>query len=174
MSPRTLFFLVICFSPAVAGCLRHVDPAAGNCQSVVEAYLHGETQANTINRFASLELETQYRVYLCANQYMHPPILGLDRRFAAQGDRAATFLIDKLLATDHDATVGNIVMVFEEMSYMRSYDVRDDATLMQVLRWKTGRIHDPTMRALALNRLYRIRNGLLAPESPEDARRTLQ
>ena len=110
-----------------------VDPQVHNCQAVRDAYMPARPETP----FTSYDLETQYRIYTCANQYGEPPLLGYAKReFASEGEQAARFLEHNLRASNHDKTT------------------RDDDALMQML---DSKIQSDSDRRLAEEDLSEIR-----------------
>ena len=136
------------------------------CPSLAKTYL-AQSQAELDKEFISHDLDTQYAIYICGNQYIHPPKIHLKTPFASQGKSAAMFLKEKLLASEiSDSTVRDILLVFVEMTRQGTYDVRSDDGLMDVLVAKAGAVQHPQVRAYANELVKRIQQpGFSSEES---------
>ena len=94
----------------------------------------------TIDEFAARSLPDQYAIYICGNQYMHPPALHLAAPFAAQGAPVASFLEMQLSATSSDLVVRDILRVFAEMKRQHTYDVQANESLMSLIKKKAAAV----------------------------------
>jgi hypothetical protein len=136
------------------------DPALGDCGAVRSHY-----PAWPDERWRSYDLETQYRIYLCANQGVLPH-RGGEALVADGGAPMAHFLATKLDATNYDLTIENIVVVFAVMQTNRTYDATTDPALMSLLERKVASLTGPGDSALheyAVLYLQTIRAGPGAP-----------
>jgi hypothetical protein len=124
------------------------------CPHLAKTYFSRPLQ-QTIDDFTSQNLDMQYTIYLCGNQFMHPPKLHLAMPFASEGEKAAVFLTQKLEQAD-DLTTRDIILVFAEMTRQNSYDVQGDARLMETLKKRVQSIKDDYWREHANNLLLEI------------------
>ena len=119
--------------------------------------------------FLKNDFDTQYKIYICGQQSVEPPMLHLASPFAREGRAIVKPLREKLRSTKKDKDVRDIVRVFREMSDLGSYDVVDDKPLMSELLLKVTDMGDPFWQELAEEDLAAIRakrNPSLANETP--------
>lgn len=95
--------------------------------------------------FVDYEVTTQYEIYLCGNQVIHPPIRYVDL-FARQGEKAVGFLKTKLAQATHDLTIRDIVNVFHRMQRQKTYAVAHDRELMDLMTASVRKIKDDGWR----------------------------
>jgi len=108
--------------------------------------------------FLKYDFETQYDIYICAQQCVEPPDLGLVIPFAREGEQIVPSLKSKLSNTDDDKTVRDIVSVFRMMNELGTYDVAHDKALMSEVRQKTNAIRDPICKRITERHLQSILN----------------
>lgn len=149
--------LLIAFgATALASCGHpRADPAVGDCSAIARKYFEDQTLLVTRQQFSSYDLDTQYKIFVCGNQY-EIPSFNLQIEFANEGARAVPFLQEKLRQSEVDLTTWDIVGVFSLMSASHQYDVRQDPSVMSLLRDKVRAIHDPNMRSAAQSQLDMI------------------
>lgn len=99
-----------------------------------------------IEQFGSYDTKTQYDIFICGNQIIHPPAIYLARPFALEGEKVAKFLKKKLSQTKDDKTVRDIILVFMRMCILNSYDVSSNSELMSLIKDKAERIKDDDWR----------------------------
>lgn len=97
--------------------------------------------------FRQYDMEKQYEVYICGNQYIHPPAIYLARTFALRGESLSEFLVEKFQQAN-DETVRDITLVFSEMSRQKTYDVAADSELMRLLTNRIDKVKDDFWRNL--------------------------
>jgi hypothetical protein len=112
------------------------------CSSLT-SYFYGDPMKVRMARFAAADLEKQYAIYICGNQFREPPAMYFAGPFAQEGRRAVDFLKPKLDKATDDATIRDIINVFSEMKRRGTYEVAQDAALMQVIHASVGRIRNP-------------------------------
>jgi hypothetical protein len=135
------------------------DPAVGACVPVRERYLLGGRLGDTIRHFGGYDLETRYRIYICANQGTFPAQhFGLESEFAEGGEDAAHFLAAKLDDATYDLTIYDIVVVFAVMQSMRTYDATTDPALMVLIEQKVSQL-EGALRESGEMYLETIRSG---------------
>ncbi|MBF0523955.1 MAG: hypothetical protein HQK56_02525 [Deltaproteobacteria bacterium] len=91
--------------------------------------------------FHNYPFEKQYAIFICGNQYIHPPTIYMSelfaiyvaKLFAKEGNRIVAFLKMKLLEANDDLTIRDLILVFSEMSRLKTYDVASDDELMRLM-----------------------------------------
>jgi len=143
--------------PNGKGCAA-ADMRAGEykCSQLTE-YFYGKPPNARISLFVAADLEKQYAIYLCGNQYLEPPATYLAEPFALEGGRIVGFLKDKLSRASDDGTIRDVVSVLEEMSRQRTYNVGDDSKLMKVVDDRVAAMKDKDWKRLVEQRVKEIR-----------------
>jgi hypothetical protein len=150
-----IFFMAV----MATACGRN-DPSVGDCGAVRSQYPEWPDE-----RWRSYDLETQYRIYICANQGVLPH-RGGEALIAAGGAPMAHFLAAKLDATNYDLTIEDIVIVFAVMQTNRTYDATTDPALMALLQRKVASLSGPgdsAVREWSERYLHTIQTGPGAP-----------
>jgi hypothetical protein len=109
-----------------------------------------------IAKFGSYDLETQYGIFICGNQGIHPPAIYLAEPFARGGEPAARFLQIKLSQAKDDPTIRDIVSVFVQMTRMGTYDVPGDSALMDLITVAVAGMKDDDWKRIAEGMVARI------------------
>lgn len=148
--------LALLLSLGVAGCWGGRNVRGFDCAELANTFFRKPLRI-TISEFSDYDVDKQYAIYICGNQYMHPPMIHLAEPFAKQGEKVVDFLKARLLEADDDLTIRDIVLVFAEMNRQESYDVPGDSDLMRVLEEKVRSMKDPFWRQLSEQKLNRIR-----------------
>jgi hypothetical protein len=107
--------------------------------------------------FLKYDFDTQYKIYICGNQSVEPPMMHLASAFASEGTSVVNPLRKKLENATRDKDVRDIVRVFRVMSDLATYNVAADKPLMQELRLKVSDMRDDFWRELAEENLAAIR-----------------
>lgn len=110
-----------------------------------------------IATFGEYDIDKQYAIYICGNQYIHPPMIHLAEPFAKGGEKIVAFLKDRLLETNDDLTIRDIVSVFSEMSRQEKFNVSNDSDLMQLMNAKITSMSNQNWREMAEKKLNEIR-----------------
>ncbi|MGH6755568.1 MAG: hypothetical protein ACREDP_25765, partial [Bradyrhizobium sp.] len=113
--------------------------------------------------FRSLDIDSQYAVFICGNQRREPPSIYLATPFAQEGKSVVGFLKAKLLAARGDLTITDILLVFEEMSRAQTYNVGGDDDLMKVITDAVGRVKDAFWKKTCEQSLSEIRQRATPP-----------
>jgi hypothetical protein len=130
------------------------------CSQLTE-YFYGKPLNVRVSQFVAADLEKQYAIYICGNQYLEPPAAYLAESFAREGAGIVGFLKNKLSLASDDGTIRDVVLVFEEMSRQRAYNVAGDTDLMKVITEAVDRVKDPFWKKTAEQSLGEIR-----PQAP--------
>lgn len=112
-----------------------------------------------IERLRQYPLADQYKVFRYGNDVIEPPLIDLAGPIADKGGEAIPFLMEQLKTTKEDLAVRDLVLIFETMSKSKTYDVRDDKTLMRNLASKISEMKDKGWQDSALRMLRRIQNS---------------
>jgi hypothetical protein len=138
-----VLFLMVMSSLSSAGCTARRQVGAYSCSDLTDVIYgekslqHGETD------FSNYDIDKQYAIYICGNQFVHPPMIYLGELFAREGNKVVAFLKSKLLEANDDLTVRDLVLVFSEMSRLKTYDVANDGELMYLISERVGGMKDP-------------------------------
>jgi hypothetical protein len=111
------------------------------CSQFTE-YFYGKPLDVRISQFVAADLDKQYAIYICGNQYLEPPATYLAEPFAREGSDVVGFLKERLSQANDDDTIRDVVLVFAEMSRQRTYDVVGDGDLMRVIDDRVAAIKD--------------------------------
>lgn len=84
-------------------------------------------------RFESYLLENQIKIYLYGMQSRQPPITVLSRPIAERGLLAKRPLLAELKQHPTDQNIKDLMIIFETMQRIGSYDVQRDKSLMKLL-----------------------------------------
>jgi len=101
-----------------------------------------------VERLRGYPLADQYRIFRYGNDKIEPPLIDLATPIAERGSVAVLFLVEQLKGTPDDVTVRDVLLTFDRMALMKSYDVAGDAELMATLRAKVAGIKDPEWKHL--------------------------
>jgi len=154
MNAASLAVLLLLSATGCHGGREHVR--GYNCSELAKTYF-SKPLKSTIDDFSDYNVEKQYAIFICGNQYMHPPMLHLAEPFAREGEKIVPFLKARLLEADDDLTVRDIVLVFNWMAREKTYDVAGDGDLMKILQAKINSMKDADWRRLSEQNLDEIR-----------------
>lgn len=163
LEPRSRSFLAVAAILGLSASCQWMDPLLlperlQACPALAETYF-GQSTNVMEDEFPSYDIDMQFQLYICGNQYIHPPLIFLKTPLAMQGEGVAAYLEGKLIDPEiDDLTIRDIVLVFEEMEYLNSYDVRDDTALRELLQAKSREIEDPELRAFVQEQVAEIVN----------------
>lgn len=141
----------------VSGCtLAHEDSSSLDCSKLNKTFFSKPTTVQ-MAEFGSLDVESQYAIFICGNQVREPPSIHLATPFAKEGEAVVGFLKAKLSAARGDLTINDIILVFEQMSRGKTYNVAGDAELMKVIEGAVVRVKDSFWRQRCEQSLSQIR-----------------
>jgi len=106
--------------------------------------------------FEKYDFDTQYKIYICGQQKVEPPMMHLSLPFAREGGRIVPRLEAKLESAHDDLTIRDIVRLFRVMNDLGTYDVAADKSLMEELRSKVTGMKDPGWQKITENMLLKI------------------
>lgn len=140
---------LICFCAVVAfasGC-----SGEGLEQSFFEKPPH-----DRVERLRQYSLEEQYRIFRYGNDRIEPPIMELAKPLAERGEAAIPFLHSQLRRAADDQTLRDILLLFETMTRLRTYDVKSNGPLMTDLRSKVSDFKNRLWGEACREMLHRI------------------
>jgi hypothetical protein len=116
-----------------------------DCSELTENF-YGKPLKIRIAEFGNYELEKQYAIYICGNQFIEPPATYFAEPFAREGSKVVGFLKAKLSQTNDDGTIRDLILVFTEMSRQKTYAVSADRDLMKLMGASVARIKNDGWR----------------------------
>lgn len=128
-----------------------------HCSELIETIYGKESLQFRPNDFSNYDIDKQYALFICGNQYVHPPMTYLAELFAKEGDKVVDFLKGKLVVAKDDLTIRDLVLVFAEMTRLRTYDVAKDERLMHLISERLEGMKDPEWRRITEEMAARIK-----------------
>jgi hypothetical protein len=147
---------------SATGCAAANMRVGGYKCSQLTDYFYGKPLNVRVSQFVAADLEKQYAIYICGNQYLEPPATYLAEPFARAGAGIVGFLKDKLSRASDDGTIRDLVLVFKEMSRQRTYNVGGDSELMKVVDDRVAAMKDEDWKRLVGQQLKEIREARTA------------
>jgi hypothetical protein len=115
--------------------------------------------ATRLDRMRNFPLEEQYRLFRYGNDKFEPPLMGLAKPIAEKGERAVPFLVAKLNTESDDISVRDVLLIFDTMAAIKSYDVKSNAPLMEKLHLRVSAMKDAEWKAICLKTLRSIESN---------------
>lgn len=128
-----------------------------DCSDLTEIIYGEKSLQYRIDDFSNYDVEKQYAIFICGNQFVHPPMMYLAELFAKEGDKVVGFLKIKLLETKDDLTIRDVVFVFAEMSRLGTYNVNKDEELMCLISERVVGMNDSDWRRITERKLIGIK-----------------
>lgn len=132
-------------------------PELSGCPPVAVDYFTRHDWRDT-HEFSSLDLDTQYIIFLCGQQRMGPARLELSEAMAMEGAPAALFLRQKLARATDDYTIRDIINVLTLMQRRGTFRVTDDAELLQLMHAKANSMR-PLYRGTVVGWIAEVENA---------------
>jgi hypothetical protein len=104
--------------------------------------------ATRVDRLRQYSLEDQYRLFRYGNDKIEPPLMGLARPIAERGKTVIPFLLEKLDQNRDDLTVRDIILIFDTMAAIKSYNVKSDSLLMETLHSRVSAMKNADWKAV--------------------------
>lgn len=123
ISLRILAFLAVLFTTSAC-----THPAYLNkplCSAWCKEYW-AKGKAYSFQAFANYDRETQFDIYLCSQDYIHPSNGEIAEVYAKLGKDVVPTLLAKLAEANNDRVVYDIIYVFRNMVTMKTYSISDD------------------------------------------------
>ncbi len=114
-----------------------------------------------IKDFGTHNINKQYAIYICGNQYIHPPMLQLAGIFVNERDGIVLtdYLRSRLLETEDDITVQAIIILFNEIDKQKKYNIVSDNELVLLLKEKISYMKDDDWKNFSQKILTQIITG---------------
>ena len=146
---RTVLALIfIVFLLLRSGCTTASERSKSDqCYTWVKTFFRMPLKEQ-LTQFGSYDVESQYDIFICGNQVVHPPATYLAGPFAMEGESVVHFLKTKLLQAKDDQTIRDVILVFTEMSRRKTYDVARNSDLMVLITDSVARIKDDDWRQI--------------------------
>lgn len=148
--------LATLLSLAVTGCPEAQGQVEGRECSEFKEMFHGRPFKVRVADFTNYDLATQYAIFICGNQFRHPPAIYFAEPFAQQGGKAVPFLKEKLLGATDDLTIRDIILLLTEMSRRNTYDVAGDKELVRLMTASVEKMRDEDWKRMAQKNLSEI------------------
>jgi hypothetical protein len=84
-------------------------------------------------RFAEYSIPDQIKIYLYGVQVTQPPVTVLSRPIAESGKAAIPFILGELQTHPTDQNIRDLMVIFETMQRLATYDVSNDKVLLRKL-----------------------------------------
>jgi len=115
--------------------------------------------ANRVERLRSYPLADQYKIFRYGMTRKEPPFMDLAEPIAERGATAVPFLLEQLNSDPHDVAVRDILLIFETMATIKSYDVKSDVVLMGVLCSRVSAMKDKDWKDICSRMLQRVKDS---------------
>lgn len=113
--------------------------------------------ATRIDRVRQYSLEEQYKIFRYGNDVVEPPLMELAKPIAERGAAAVPFLLRQLSDESDDTTVRDVLLIFQEMSFSKTYDVKNDKVVMATLETKVSEMKASDWRRVCSKMLGSVR-----------------
>jgi hypothetical protein len=118
-----------------------------------------ESLDDRLERLRQYSLEDQYRIFRYGNDVVHPPLTNLAIPIAERGAVAIPFLKAHLDTDDEDFSVRDILRIIREMTQLKTYDAKNDKSLMRALTLRVSKVMDKDWQAICATMLEDIKSG---------------
>jgi hypothetical protein len=139
-----------CYSASMKQTMRDYQ-----CEFWIKNYF-GKPNKDYVRQFQNYDIESQYAIYICGNQIVHPPAIYLAKAFAMEGKEVVDFLSAKLINAKDDLTIRDIILVFRYMHWLKTYDVLGDKHLVDHIIESSERVQDEEWKRIVKNDVYEI------------------
>lgn len=144
----------------VLGCMLIV---ASNNHQLEKDFFFKQPRETRLERMRQYSVENQYKIYRYGHDKIEPPALYLAAPIAEKGAAVIPFLTEQLKSEKDDLAVRDVLYLLERMQWMKTYDVRKDTSLMQLLDTRVSAIKNKNVEYSSRDTLEHIKN---APEFP--------
>ena len=128
---------------------------AGYADQALERDFFAQPPETRLERLVQYSLEDQYRIFRYGNDVVHPPATNLAIPIAERGIAAMPFLKAKLEQEHDDISLRDILRIFDEMVWRKTYDVKSDDELVRYLTARIGAMKHKDWQPI-LERMLRI------------------
>lgn len=148
--------LATLLSLAITGCPEAQGQVEGRDCSEFNEMFHGRPFKVRVADFTNYDLATQYAIFICGNQFRHPPAIYFAEPFAQHGDKAVPFLKEKLLGATDDLAIRDIILLLTEMSRQNTYDVAGDNELVRLMTASVAKMRDEDWKRMTQKNMSEI------------------
>lgn len=145
---KTRYWLLIALFLLTSCCVRmsNESPTCNECSALFNPFFNRLPVRNQEIQFSQFNLDRQYITYICGQQEVHPPAIYLVVPFAEKGRSAVPFLKKKLIETRNDSSIRDIIYVFSWMQLLKTYDVKTDKVLLELMNMRASEIRNQFWR----------------------------
>ena len=113
----------------------------------------------TGTRFTEYSIPDQIRIYLYGVQSISPPTPVLSRPIAEHGQAAIPYIMGALTANPTDQNIRDLMVIFETMQRLATYDVSHDKMLLRSLDAYTNGMTNKIWRGYTKAKLDQIKKS---------------
>lgn len=132
---------------------------APNDHKLEKDFFFHHSRGDRVQRMRQYSLEEQYKIFRYGNDRIEPPDLELANPIAQRGVSAIPFLLRQLKSSTDEFAVRDILLILRAMVRFKKYDVKRDATLMDVLEKRVSEMKDIGWQAFCREKLDNIKNS---------------
>jgi hypothetical protein len=110
-----------------------------------------------LERFRRYDLPDQYRIFRYGVDKREPPNVELAVPIAERGKTVVPFLLEQLAGKPDDKTVNDVLLIFEAMARLHTYNVHDDPNLLATLAAKATEMTAGPLKTRAIKTLDYIK-----------------
>jgi|CXWL01.1.fsa_nt_gi hypothetical protein len=114
-------------------------------------------QAGT--RFGSYPISDQIKIYLYGVQAVTPPVSVLSRPIAEHGQAAIPYIMGTLNASPTDQNIRDLMVIFETMQRLATYDVSNDKVLLRRLDGYVNGMTNKIWQGYTISKLIQIKQS---------------
>ena len=115
-----------------------------------------QSPGDRIARFRQYSLGDQYKIFRYGMDKKEPPFMDLANPIAERGEEAVPFLLGQLNTHPDDLTTRDILLIFESMAQLKTYEVKSDALLMKTVTSRVSEMKDKEWRTTCSKSIQRI------------------
>jgi len=115
-----------------------------------------QSATTRLQRFRRYPLSDQYKIFRYGMR-REPPEWHLADPIAEHGETAISFLREQFNGATDDGSVDGILLIFEAMARLKTYNVRGDVALMNLLASRVSTMKEDFWRAEATKTLESIK-----------------
>lgn len=130
-----------------------------NAQQLEKDFFRKHPRTARLESMRHYGLEDQYKIYRYGQDKIEPPEFDLAEPIAERGKAAIPFLTEQLRSDKDDLTVRDILYVLEQMLQMKTFDLRQDASLMEILQSRVLAIKNQNVQHSSREILAEIKNA---------------
>ena len=129
------------------------------CEHRMEKDFFRKPLGNRLERLRQYCLENQYKIFRYGNDVVEPPLTDLANPIAERGAESVPFLLNRLDSESDDISARDILLIFEKMTYFKSYDVKSDMALMSKLTSRVSVMKDKGWQSTCRRKIQNIKDS---------------